>query len=103
MPELLREHTLQYFLPHRCLFRLRNILWSAVDANKNIIIGISGTIGAGKGAIVGFLKRKYSFQHFSGRDFITRELDRRKLPPTRDNMKTVANELRARHTPSYIA
>ncbi len=73
-----------------------------MDTDKNIICGISGTIGAGKGTVVDFLKKEYGFTHFSARDFITRELDKRELPPTRDNMKMVADELRAQHTPSYL-
>ena len=67
-----------------------------------IIIGITGTLGAGKGTIVEFLLDKKGFSHFSVRAFITEEIIRRGLPVNRDSMVQVANDLRAKHTPSYI-
>jgi len=67
-----------------------------------IIIGITGTIGAGKGTIVEHLQRAHGFRHFSVRDYLTGILDERNLPVNRDNMVAVANELRAAHAPSYI-
>jgi dephospho-CoA kinase len=67
-----------------------------------IIIGITGTIGAGKGTLVEYLKLKAHFQHFSVRDFLTKEILRQKLPVNRDTMTNIANELRATHSPSYI-
>jgi dephospho-CoA kinase len=67
-----------------------------------IIVGITGTLGAGKGAVVDYLKEQRGFKHFSVRDFIVEEIKRRKLPVNRDNMVKVANELRAQNSPSYI-
>lgn len=67
-----------------------------------IIIGITGTLGAGKGTIVDYLLKTKGFAHFSVRTFITKEIEKRKLPVNRDSMVTVANELRAVHSPSYI-
>lgn len=67
-----------------------------------IIIGITGTIGAGKGTLVEYLKQKEHFRHFSVRGFLTQEILRRQLPVNRDTMTHVANELRATHSPSYI-
>jgi dephospho-CoA kinase len=67
-----------------------------------IIIGITGTIGAGKGTLVEYLNQKAHFRHFSVRDFLTQEILRRRLPVNRDTMTHMANELRARHSPSYI-
>lgn len=66
------------------------------------IIGITGTLGAGKGTVVDYLVVK-GFAHYSARDFITREIERRELPVNRDTMTIVANDLRATHSPSYIA
>ncbi|MDD4847902.1 MAG: AAA family ATPase [Bacteroidales bacterium] len=66
------------------------------------IIGITGTLGAGKGTIVDFLVHKKGFKHYSVRAFISREIVRRGLEVNRDNMVVVANDLRAKHTPSYI-
>ncbi|MBL7904369.1 MAG: AAA family ATPase [Bacteroidales bacterium] len=67
-----------------------------------LIIGITGTLGAGKGTIVDFLVREKSFIHFSVREFISREIVKRGLPVNRDSMVMVANDLRATHSPSYI-
>lgn len=66
------------------------------------IIGITGTLGAGKGTVVDYLAAK-GFIHYSARDFIIREIERRGLPVNRDSMTPVANDLRATHSPSYIA
>lgn len=67
-----------------------------------LIIGITGTLGAGKGTIVEFLKTK-GFNHFSARTFISEEIIRRGLPVNRDNLVIVANDLRKKHSPSYVA
>ena len=67
-----------------------------------IIIGITGTLGAGKGTIVEYLVRQKEFLHFSVRDFITTEILERNLPVNRDSMVLVANSLREKHGPSYI-
>lgn len=67
-----------------------------------IIIGITGTLGAGKGTIVDYLAAKKGFVHYSVRAFITDEIVKLGMPVNRDSMVKVANELRAKHTPSYI-
>lgn len=66
-----------------------------------MIIGITGTLGAGKGTVVEHLKTK-GFEHFSARRFFTEELNRRGLPVNRDTMTEVANELRATFGPGYF-
>lgn len=67
-----------------------------------IVIGITGTLGAGKGAIVEYLQNKEGFNHFSVRDFIAREIRKRGLELNRDTLTATANELRAKNSPSYI-
>jgi dephospho-CoA kinase len=67
-----------------------------------IIIGITGTLGAGKGTIVDFLINKKGYRHFSVRAFITDEIKKRNMPVNRDSMVIVANELRAKYHPGYI-
>ena len=67
-----------------------------------MIIGITGTIGAGKGTIVEYLVSKKNFLHFSVRDFLIEIIEQRELPVNRDSMVAVANELRATFSPSYI-
>ncbi len=66
------------------------------------IIGITGTLGAGKGTIVEYLTKEYGFVHFSVRDFLLEEIKKRKLIANRDTMVMIANELRADNSPSYI-
>jgi dephospho-CoA kinase len=67
-----------------------------------IIIGITGTLGAGKGTIVDYLTGKMAFRHFSVRGFISEEIVRRGLRVNRDTLTFVANDLRADHSPSWI-
>lgn len=67
-----------------------------------LIIGITGTLGAGKGTIVNYLINEKGFAHFSVREFLLKEIERRGLPQNRDSMVVVANDLRATHSPSYI-
>lgn len=67
-----------------------------------IIIGITGTIGAGKGTVVELLMKNYGFRHYSVREFLKEEIKRRGLPVNRDTLVEVANDLRAKHSPAYI-
>jgi dephospho-CoA kinase len=67
-----------------------------------LIIGITGTLGAGKGTIVDYLVQEKNFTHYSVRTFLIKEIEKRNLPVNRDSMVLVANDLRANHTPSYI-
>jgi dephospho-CoA kinase len=67
-----------------------------------LIIGITGTLGAGKGTIVDYLVKEKGLIHFSVRGFISEEIVQRGLPVNRDSMVLVANDLRARHSPSFI-
>lgn len=68
-----------------------------------LIIGITGTIGAGKGTVVDYLKQKHAFTHYSAREFIVEEVVRRGLKVDRDSMTAVANDLRREHGPFFIA
>lgn len=60
-----------------------------------MIIGITGTDGAGKGSIVDYLVEKYGFVHYSSRGLIMEEVKRRGLEATRENTRKVGNMLRA--------
>ncbi len=66
------------------------------------VIGITGTIGAGKGTIVEYLTTKKGFLHYSVRDFLVKELKKRNLPVNRDTMTELANTLRKQNSPSFI-
>lgn len=67
-----------------------------------ITIGITGTLGAGKGTIVDYLVEKKGYVHYSVRAYLIEEIERRGLEVNRDTMTMVGNDLRATHSPSYI-
>ncbi|MCX6305065.1 MAG: AAA family ATPase [Bacteroidetes bacterium] len=67
-----------------------------------LIIGITGTLGAGKGTVVEYLVEKKGFDHYSVRAFLLKEINRRGMPGNRDSMVAVANELRSRHGASFV-
>jgi len=50
------------------------------------VIGITGTLGAGKGTIVEFLKAEYGFDHYSVRGYLIEEINKRSLEVNRDSM-----------------
>jgi dCMP deaminase len=66
-----------------------------------MIIGITGTLAAGKGTVVEFLKNK-GFKHYSVRDYLLEEIKKRDLIVNRNSMVSVANELREKNSPNYI-
>jgi dephospho-CoA kinase len=78
-----------------------DILNLLLDLKHMTIIGITGTIGAGKGTIVEYLKTR-RFNHYSARAFLEEEVIKRGLSGTRDNIFLVANDLRKTHFPGYI-
>jgi len=67
-----------------------------------MIIGITGTIGAGKGTIVDYLVENHDFLHFSVRGFLLEKIREYGMPENRDSMFNLANDLRAAYGPSYV-
>ncbi|MDD3877440.1 MAG: AAA family ATPase [Bacteroidales bacterium] len=67
-----------------------------------IIIGITGTIGAGKGTVVEYLIQKKNFRHYSVRTFLIDIIRQRGMEVNRDSMVEIANELRLKFGPAYI-
>lgn len=57
-----------------------------------MIIGITGTIGAGKGTVVGYLKEK-GFRHYSSSNILCGMLREQGLPETRTYMSPLADRL----------
>lgn len=66
------------------------------------ILAVTGTNGSGKGTFVRFLEEE-GYMHFSARDLLVEELERRGLDKTRESMNLVGNALRQEHGPDYIA
>lgn len=67
-----------------------------------MIIGITGTDGAGKGTVVEYLVAGLGFTHYSARTLWIEEINRRGIENNRSNMRIVANELRAKHGNDYL-
>lgn len=67
-----------------------------------MIIGLTGSFGAGKGCVADYLVQQKGFAHYSARTFITKEIEKRGLLVSRDSMIEVANDLRKMHGPTYI-
>jgi dephospho-CoA kinase len=68
----------------------------------HMLIGITGTDGAGKGTVVEYLVKQRGYLHFSSRGLITRELLQKGLPTDRPHLRQMANELRAHYGDDYV-
>lgn len=66
-----------------------------------MIIGITGTIGAGKGVVATYLEKK-GFRHISVSEFLAEKAILRKVPPTRVVRRTIGNEYRAKGATALI-
>ncbi|PIN86317.1 hypothetical protein COV19_05930 [Candidatus Woesearchaeota archaeon CG10_big_fil_rev_8_21_14_0_10_44_13] len=67
-----------------------------------MIIGLTGTNGAGKGTVAEMLKEK-GFEYTSLSDEIRAEVKKRGLDEGLDNLITVGNELRAKEGPATLS
>lgn len=67
-----------------------------------MIVGITGTLGAGKGTVATYLVKKHNFTYLSVRNFIAAEVVKKELLVNRDTIAQVANELRAQHGAQWI-
>ncbi len=68
-----------------------------------LIIWITWTLGAGKWTVVEYLIQKYGFKHLSVRAFLIEKILERGMENNRDSMVLVANDLREKFGPGYIA
>ncbi|PJA49020.1 MAG: hypothetical protein CO170_00825 [candidate division SR1 bacterium CG_4_9_14_3_um_filter_40_9] len=66
-----------------------------------LIVGITGTLGAGKGTISDYLVKK-GFNHYSVSDYIVEEIKKRGLEVNRDSMYTVGWDLKQKFGPDFI-
>jgi dephospho-CoA kinase len=67
-----------------------------------VIIGITGTDGAGKGTVVDYLVTQHGFVHYSSRDIIAEFVVAKGLPMTRNQLRLTANELRTEYGDDYV-
>lgn len=67
-----------------------------------MIIGITGTDGAGKGTVVEYLVEQKNFVRYHARSLFLEEIEQQQLEPTRASMRIVGNQLRAKHGNDYI-
>lgn len=67
-----------------------------------MLLGITGTDGAGKGTVVRYLVEHADFVHYSARAVIVEEIEQRGLPADRDHMRLIANDLRKLHGNDYV-
>lgn len=67
-----------------------------------MIIGVTGTNGAGKGTVVDYLVNEKGFVHHSVREFLLEEIRTRGLPEDRSSLRHVANDLRQKHHPAHV-
>ena len=67
-----------------------------------IIIGITGTLGAGKGTVVDYLVTQKDFKHYSVRKFLTKLIEDEGDEVNRKSLVDIGNKLRAEHGSGYI-
>ena len=75
----------------------------AQSPSAQVIIGITGTNGAGKGTVVEILMEDLGFKHYSARSLLTKILNEQGKELTRPNMSELANSLRAKNGPAALA
>src|SRR3990167_8321617 len=66
-----------------------------------MIVGITGTLGAGKGTVAEYLHKKHGFIYLSVRNFFAEEVLKRGLMVSRETIGKVAGEVRAQHGETY--
>ena len=67
-----------------------------------MIVGVTGTNGAGKGTVVDYLVEQKGFAHHSVREFLLEEIRERGLPEDRSSLRLVANDLRKTNHPAHV-
>jgi len=68
-----------------------------------MIIGLTGTYGAGKDTVAAYLEKSRGFTHYSLSDVLRLELEKMGLQPTRENLIRTGTELRQNEGSSVLA
>ena len=69
---------------------------------QQILLGVTGTNGAGKGVFVTYLKERYGASHYSVRNYLVQSLKEKGLPTDRPSMRALANSIRNNEHGAYI-
>lgn len=69
---------------------------------KPFVIGVIGTIASGKDSVSNHLVKKYHFKKIVMSNFLRAEARKREIKPTRDNLRKLQHELRARYGEDYL-
>lgn len=72
------------------------------EFSQQILLGVTGTNGAGKGVFVSYLKEQYGASHYSVRDYLVQSLKEKGLPTDRPAMRALANSIRNNEHGAYI-
>ena len=67
-----------------------------------ILLGITGTDGSGKGTVVDYLVKHKGFTHYSARTLFIEGLTQQGRELTRANMRLIANEMREEHGDDFL-
>lgn len=67
-----------------------------------MIIGITGTDGAGKGTVVDYLVTKKGFSHYSSRALLLDQVLLAGIEPTRNELRMMGNKMRKEHGDDII-
>lgn len=67
-----------------------------------MLLGITGTDGAGKGTVVEYLVTNKGFVHYSARAIWEEEFQKRGMESNRANMRLIANQLRSEHGDDFL-
>ena len=68
-----------------------------------MIIGLTGTYGSGKDTVARYLEKNKAFAHYSLSDELRKELEKRAVPPVRENLIRIGTELRGNEGNSVLA
>jgi dephospho-CoA kinase len=66
-----------------------------------MLIGLTGTLGSGKGTVAQYLAKKHNFLYLSVRAFFAAEVVREGKMVNRANIAEMAHKIRAEHGPLY--
>ena len=67
-----------------------------------ILIGLMGTIGAGKDVVSDYLVEKYGFQVYRSGDICREIAKERGVEPTRENLQGITNEMYSKHGETFF-